>query len=216
MRCNGLAILLIGVLCSRALGQTEVEAPRSDAIVSEKDEVELIDDSSVSEAINRRPDLSFANVTIDGEDSRRSLDSISADSITSVEVLKAVTPNQDADSRGGSISLKTRPGYEQKSISTKIGIETTYESLVGELGHDMSFSIGGPLNKARTVGGRLSLGFEKEKEGVEYTTKDWFRRIPTTPIESPQELHPIGNTIPNRIATFSTYAPMRSGLTALP
>lgn len=176
MRCNGLAILLIGVLCSRALGQTEVEAPRSDAIVSEKDEVELIDDSSVSEAINRRPDLSFANVTIDGEDSRRSLDSISADSITSVEVLKAVTPNQDADSRGGSISLKTRPGYEQKSISTKIGIETTYESLVGELGHDMSFSIGGPLNKARTVGGRLSLGFEKEKEGVEYTTKDWFRR----------------------------------------
>ena len=54
MRCNGLAILLIGVLCSRALGQTEVEAPRSDAIVSEKDEVELIDDSSVSEAINRR------------------------------------------------------------------------------------------------------------------------------------------------------------------
>lgn len=176
MRCNGLAILLIGVVCNGALGQAEVETSRSDAIVSEKDEVELVTDSSVSEAINRRPDLSFANVTIDGEDSRRSLDSISADSVTSVEILKAVTPNQDADSRGGSISLKTRPGYEQKSISTKIGIETTYESLIGELGHEVNFSIGGPLNKARTVGGRLSLGIEKEKEGGDYTSKDWFRR----------------------------------------
>jgi len=176
MRRGGLAILLIGMASSGAPGQTEFEAPRSDVIVSEKDEVDLVDDSSVSEAINRRPDLAFANVTIDGEDSRRSLDSISADSVSSVEVMKAVTPNQDADSRGGSISLKTRRAYQQKSISTKIGIETTYESLVGELGYDMRFSIGGPLNKAKTLGGRLSLGVEKEQEGVEFTTKDWFRR----------------------------------------
>lgn len=105
-RLSGL-ILILAVSVSSLSGEVDEEEERSDAIVSEKDAVDLVDDSSVREALNRRPDLSFANITIDGEDSRRSLDSISADSVTSVEVMKAVTPDQDADSRGGSISLKT-------------------------------------------------------------------------------------------------------------
>ncbi|MGK0239236.1 MAG: hypothetical protein ACI92G_002711 [Candidatus Pelagisphaera sp.] len=54
-------------------GQNDEGEKRSDTIVSEKDAIDLIEDSSVREAISRRPDLSFANVTIDGEDSRRSL-----------------------------------------------------------------------------------------------------------------------------------------------
>ncbi len=155
----------------------QVKVPdSSDAIVSEKDEVELVEDSSVREAIDRRPDLSFSNVTIDGEGSRRSLDSISADSVESVEVMKAVTPDQDADSRGGSISLKTRPSYSQSQISTKIGIESEYESLVGEPGFGGTVSVGGPLNKERSLGGRFTIGYEQEKDGTQYTSKDWFRR----------------------------------------
>ena len=48
MRRGGLAILLIGMASSGAPGQTEFEAPRSDVIVSEKDEVDLVDDSKSS------------------------------------------------------------------------------------------------------------------------------------------------------------------------
>ena len=44
MRRGGLAILLIGMGSSGAPGQTEFEAPRSDVIVSEKDEVDLVDE----------------------------------------------------------------------------------------------------------------------------------------------------------------------------
>lgn len=148
----------------------------SGAIISEKDAVDLVEDSSVREAINRRPDLSFANVTIDGEDSRQSLDNISADSVTSVEVMKAVTPDQDAESRGGSISLKTRPAYEQKSVSRKVGLEAKYESLDGHWGKEAEFSIGGPINKDRTLGGRLSFSIDKDYDDVQYILKDWFRR----------------------------------------
>ena len=97
------------------LEESSAQNVDSEFIVSEKDEVELVKDSNVSEAI-QRPDLSFSNVTIDGEGSRQSLDSISAEDVTSVEVLKAVTPDQDADSRGGSIRLKTRPSYTQEDF----------------------------------------------------------------------------------------------------
>jgi TonB-dependent receptor len=148
----------------------------SDSIVSEKDSVKLLEDSTVSEAISRRPDLSFANVTIDGESSRRSLGSISADSVTSVEVMKAVTSDQDADSLGGSISLRSRPAYLQKALTTNISVSSVYESVVGKFGPDASISIGGPLNEAKTLGGRISLGYEKEQEGTQMMTKDWFRR----------------------------------------
>lgn len=176
VKSYALASLIVGLGSVCLQGQAGEEALRSDAIVSEKDSVDLLDDSSVSEAISRRPDLSFSNVTIDGEGSRRSLDSISADSVSSVEILKAVTPDQDADSRGGSIRLKTRPGYEQAAISTKIGLGTSYESLRGELGQDANISIGGPLNKAKTLGGRLSVGIEKDNGGLQYIIDDWYRR----------------------------------------
>lgn len=148
----------------------------TDAIVSERDEVELVQDSSVREAIERRPDLTFANVTIDGEGSRQSLDDISAESVSSLEVMKAVTPDQDADSRGGSIRLKTRPAYNQEKIVTKIGVETDYQSLVEGLGYEGSISIGGALNENRTIGGRLSISYENQHRGSQYINKDWFRR----------------------------------------
>ena len=148
----------------------------SDFIVSEKNEVELVEDSNISEAIQRRPDLTFSNVTIDGEGSLQSLDSISADDVTSVEVMKAVTPDQDADSRGGSIRLKTRPSYTQKEISTKIMLESEYNSYIEELGYEGSISVGGPLNGAATIGGRLTFSYEDEPEGNQYINKDWFRR----------------------------------------
>lgn len=174
-RLSGL-VLVAAVSTIPLSGKGNDDEERSDAIVSEKDAVDLVDDSSVREALSRRPDLSFANITIDGEDSRRSLDSISADSVTSVEVMKAVTADQDADSRGGSISLKTRPAYEQKSISTKIGLEGKYGSMDGHWGREAELSIGGPINKKRTLGGRLSFRMDKDHDDVQYSLKDWFRR----------------------------------------
>lgn len=159
-----------------AWAQKTPQKAQSDAIVSEKDSVKLVEDSTVSEAISRRPDLSFANVTIDGEVTQVSLDSISADSVASMEVMKAVTPDQDADSRGGSISLKTRPAYTQSSVSTKVDVSAIYESISGQPGYGVSVNVGGPLNESRTLGGRLGVSYEVEDEGIHYVSKDWYRR----------------------------------------
>lgn len=64
---------------------------QSDAIVSEKDAVALIEDSSVGEAVDRRPDLQFSNINIDGQPTDISLSSIPAEAVESMEVLKAAT-----------------------------------------------------------------------------------------------------------------------------
>ncbi len=155
--------------------QTGAPAPASEgeAIVSEKDAVDLVDDSSIGEAIQRRPDLDFSNVTIDGEDSNLSLDSISANSVASVEVLKAVTPDLDADSRGGSISLRSKPAYEQEQPNYQGSVESSYHSLFEEFGYDSRFSMGGPINKARTWGGRLAIRRRETVDGNESVFHDW-------------------------------------------
>ena len=60
--------VVVLALCVRSLGASDAgeSASQSETIVSDKDSVELVGDSSVGESISRRPDLSFANVTING------------------------------------------------------------------------------------------------------------------------------------------------------
>ncbi len=145
----------------------------SDSIVSEKDEVSLVEDSSVAEAVKRRPDLNFANVTIDGENSGISLSSLSADDVESVEVMKAVTPDIDADSRGGSISLKTRPTYAQKKRVTALEGTWYYDSLDSAQGYRGRASFNGPLNEGRTWGARASVSFRESPYAMQTLYQDW-------------------------------------------
>jgi len=156
-----------------AEAETEAEDDSSDAIVSEKDEIALVKDSSVAEAVKRRPDLTFANVQIDGESSGVSLSSISADAVESVEVMKAVTPDQDAESRGGSISLKTRPNYAQKKIVTKLDAAIYFDSLDESTGYRTRITSSGPLNKAKTWGASASIGFRDSPYSSETLYQDW-------------------------------------------
>lgn len=158
---------------NEAFEKTVSSKDSSDSIVSEKDEVSLVDDSSVAEAVKRRPDLNFANVTIDGENSGISLSSLSADDVESVEVMKAVTPDLDADSRGGSISLKTRPTYAQKKRVTAFEGSWYYDSLDSAQGYRGRASFSGPLNKGRTWGARASVSFRDSPYAMETLYQDW-------------------------------------------
>ncbi|MDG2170507.1 MAG: TonB-dependent receptor [Opitutales bacterium] len=152
---------------------TESEAHTDDNIVSQKDEVKLVDDSSVAEAVKRRPDLNFANVTIDGESSGVSLSSLQAEDVESVEVMKAVTPDLDADSRGGSISLKTRPSYAQSRRATSVEGSLYYDSLDSAKGYRGKLSFSGPINKARTLGARASVTYRDSPYFNNTLYQDW-------------------------------------------
>ena len=97
-----------------------------DALISDREEVQLVSDSNVGEAVSRRPDLQFNNVTIDGERSNLSLDDIPADAVSEVELLRAVTPDMDADSRGGSLNLSSNPTFNLESPVIKADIWGRY------------------------------------------------------------------------------------------
>lgn len=152
---------------------TDLIEETSDAIVSSKDEVNLVKDSSVAESVKRRPDLNFSNVTIDGENSGVSLSSLSADDVASVEVMKAVTPDLDADSRGGSISLKTRPTYDQKKKINFVEGSWSYDSIDSAQGYRGRVSFSGPLNEARTLGARASISYRDSPYANQTLYQDW-------------------------------------------
>ena len=164
----------LAIFCDlRADLETPPIVEHEDAIISQKDNVSLVNDSNVQEAINRRPELAFTNVRIDGEESEISLDNIPSDAIESVEVMKAVTPDLDADSLGSLVSLRSKPTYDQPSRSTKGSVALNYFSLFNAAGHDVSISHGGPLNRAKTFGGRVSARFSKSTNGSYDLFQDW-------------------------------------------
>ncbi|MEM9161294.1 MAG: hypothetical protein AAGB46_19790 [Verrucomicrobiota bacterium] len=144
-----------------------------DAIISEKDNIDLVGDSSVQEAINRRPELAFSNVRIDGEESEVSLDDIHSDSVESVEVMKAVTPDLDADSRGSIVSLRSKASYEQTSLKTNGSFAINHDSLIDSYSPEFSINYGGPINASQTVGARLSIACKENESAYNHLSQDW-------------------------------------------
>ena len=127
----------------------------SDALISEREEVAIVTDSNVAEAVSRRPDLKFNNITIDGERSSLALEDIPADAVDDLEVLRAVTPDLDADSRGGSLNLSSNPSFKLKQPVVKAeaymrysakedaweqGSSATYGRAYGDLGFRVTLS----------------------------------------------------------------------------
>src|SRR5210317_1182917 len=121
----------------------DTEASTTDeTIVSDREKLELLDDSNLAEAVNRRPDLNFRNVTIDGEVSQVSLSNIQADQVESAEVSKAVTPDLDADLRGGGLNLRSKPTYAlpKRVIKGELGGE--YNEMMDEFEKEGSLTYG--------------------------------------------------------------------------
>lgn len=113
-------LLVLALVPALLLAQSSEEPPpllpdRKDAsdraLISDREAVELVDDSNVAEALSRRPDLQFSNLTIDGEKSNLALEDIPADAVSEIELLRAVTADLDADSRGGSLNLSFSPTF---------------------------------------------------------------------------------------------------------
>jgi len=148
------------------------ESSEPEAIISEREKVELVEDSNVSEAISRRPDLKFNNVTIDGEKASGSLSDLPAEAVDSLEVLRAITPDLDADARGGSLNVESKPIFLLENSVTKAEAELDFDEEGDSWGEEFSFSM------SRTQGDfgyRLSLNLDHRKSYDETLFADWER-----------------------------------------
>ena len=123
---------------------------------------------------------SFTEVTVNGvrmgtsdaDDTSVSLDSVSNDQLEEITVHKAVMPNQDADTIGGSIDLKTISAFTREDDQITLRAEGYFSEEASDWGEQVSGSItrrmmDGRLGVAATVSHsrRPIEGFELEADG---------------------------------------------------
>ena len=158
--------------------QSTTETPKDaseDALISERETVDVVDDSTVAEAVERRPDLQFKTVTIDGEKATFTLDEIPAEAVSSLEVLRGVTPDLDADSRGGSLNLESNPTFKLEEPIKKGSIKFTYGKADGTWTNETDFTYGKSLGRfGFIVTGKLT---DNEYYG-EQLSNNWGRFTP--------------------------------------
>jgi TonB-dependent receptor len=140
-------------------------------LVSERERVQLVEDSSVAEAMDRRPDLNFSNVTIDGEKTTISLEDIPADQVESANVSKAVTPDLDADLRGGGLNLRSKPTYSLEKRVIKGSVLSEYNQVVEGWDTDANATYGRPMGWWGFI---ATASTRRGKRGGEEYGQDWF------------------------------------------
>ncbi|MEZ5277195.1 MAG: TonB-dependent receptor [Opitutaceae bacterium] len=148
-------------------------AKTSEAITSTKDEVNLVKDGSVADSLKRRPDLRFGNVTVDGEKSQVSLSSMSSAGVEAVEVLKAITPDVDADSIGGSVSVRSKPAYDQGERTLQGSVTFDYASLFDTWNPSASVTFGEVLGANRNLGYLFTVNGGDDTHGFDRLFHQW-------------------------------------------
>ena len=128
---------------------------------------------SLEEALEKKPGINFSSVQIGGQSSGISLSSIRADTVESLEALKLATPDMDADIVGGTINLKFRPAFAQRSPTRQIRVYLTQYELADNPG--VSFyltegqSFGEDHRRGYLLNGRAYTSFRADDN----LNRDW-------------------------------------------
>ena len=93
------------------------------------------------------------------------LDTIPADLLQSIEVSKALRPDMDGDSIGGTVDLITRRAPEETRVSVSLG--TGYSSLMEETAPNGSFTFGGRVGDEKKWGLLLTGSASDTKRGAD-------------------------------------------------
>lgn len=105
-----------------------------------------------------------------------SLDVFPSAQLAGIEVVKALTPDLDADSIGGAILLKGKSAFDaNRRVATTSGY-ATYNDLSEDIGYRASASFGDVLGAKKDWGIQLAYSYD-EVSGLEQNieTNDWNR-----------------------------------------
>ena len=93
------------------------------------------------------------------------LSTIPSDMIGSIEVIKALTPDRDADAFGGQVNMVTRSAFDLPGRSINGRVEYRVNSLRNDDGYAFNLNYSDVLNAARTLGVTATLSYSDEKYG---------------------------------------------------
>ncbi|WP_375291304.1 TonB-dependent receptor [Qipengyuania sp.] len=176
---TGAEIVVTGARASRLLA---IERKRALPVISDvvsSDGIGRLPDYNTAEAVQRLPGVSVEidqgepryvvirgvdpnlnQVTVDGnlvgvpeaEGRRVALDTIPSDLVAAIEVIKAVTPDYDANAVGGSINIVTPTAFDRAAPFTFLSARGAYNGKSDKLG------FGGSATHGRRFGADESFG----------------------------------------------------------
>jgi TonB-dependent receptor len=104
--------------------------------------------------------------TTAGQETRAvDLSTIPSDMIGSIEVIKALPADRDADAFGGQVNLVTRSAFDLPGRTINGRAEYRYNSLREDDGMAFSLNYSDVVNSARTLGVTATLSYSDEKYG---------------------------------------------------
>lgn len=119
-----------------------------------------IDQGEARYAVIRGVDSNLNNVTIDGnlvgapeaEGRRVSLDTIPSDLVSRIEVIKAVTPDYDANAVGGTINIRTPSAFDRRDGFLLGSVRGSLNDIDGRVGGGGSLTYGTRFGSADSFG----------------------------------------------------------------
>jgi TonB-dependent receptor len=104
--------------------------------------------------------------TTSGSETRAvDLSTIPSDMIAGIEVIKALTPDRDADAFGGQINLVTRSAFDLRERTINGSVDYLYNSLKPDGGYAFTLNYSDLINAARTLGVTATLSYSDEAYG---------------------------------------------------
>lgn len=181
-------IIVTGARASRVLSIERKRALPTIADVISSDGIGKLPDYNTAEALQRLPGISVEidqgepryvvvrgidpnlnQVTVDGnlvgipeaEGRRVALDTIPSDLVASIEVIKAVTPDYDANAIGGSINIVTPTAYDQAHPFTFATARGSYNDKSGKTGFGASATHGQKFGADEQFGVVVAASYSK-------------------------------------------------------
>ncbi|WP_164857255.1 TonB-dependent receptor [Sphingomonas crocodyli] len=176
---------------ARAQRQLAIERKRDQVTISDvvaSDGIGKLPDYNTAEALQRLPGVSVQidqgepryvvvrgidpnlnQVTVDGnlvgipeaEGRRVALDTIPSDLVAAIEVVKAVTPDYDANAIGGSINLVTPTAFDKSKPFTYGTLRGSYNNKSEKLGYGGSLTHGGTFGADKEFGIVVAASYSK-------------------------------------------------------
>ncbi len=102
-----------------------------------------------------------------------SLTAVPSTMISSIEVMKAIPADRDADSIGGAVELKTKNATELTSTLFEAGVRYGYNDLAGDTTYSGELTYGDRFGEDGQLGVVLSLSHEQANRGVSELNYSW-------------------------------------------
>ena len=111
------------------------------------------------------------------------LSTIPSDMIAGIEVVKALTPDRDADAFGGQVNLVTRSAFDLNERTINGSVEYLYNSLKSDGGYAFNINYSDVVNQARTLGVTATISYSNENYGQNDYEIAYYEKL-GTPVEN--------------------------------